>query len=73
MNEITEMKANMVKNLALMWMEQSKKLTMDQALSTVFNSDTYLKVMDEQTTLYYQSSKYVFSFLEEELKKGKLS
>ena len=68
MNEITEMMADMVKNIALLLMEKDKELSMEQALSTVFNSDTYRKIMDERTGLYYQSSKYVFSFLEDELK-----
>lgn len=71
MNEKTEMMADMVKNLALLLMEQDGGLTMEQALTTVFNSDTYRKVMDERTLFYYQSPKYVFAFLEEELKKGK--
>ena len=39
----------------------------------VFNSDTYQKVINEQTHLYYQSPRYVFSFLEEELRIGKFS
>lgn len=43
-----------------------------EILSIVFNSDTYQKVMDERTRLYYQSSGYVFAFLDEELKNGKL-
>lgn len=73
MNEKTEMMADMVKNLALLLIEQNKELTMERALSMVFNSDTYRKVMDERTLLYYQSPKYVFAFLDEELKKGKLS
>lgn len=72
MNEKTEMKADMVKNLALLLLEQDNRLTMEQALSLVFNSDTYRKVMDERTKLYYQSPRYVFAFLEEELKNGKL-
>jgi hypothetical protein len=38
----------------------------------VFNSDTYEKVMDEGTGLYYQSPRYVFSYLITELKTGKL-
>ena len=83
MNEITEMMADMVKNIALLLMEKDKELSMEQALSTVFNSDTYRKIMDERTGLYYQSSKYVrtglyyqsskyvFSFLEDELKTRK--
>lgn len=72
MSEKTEMMADMVKNLALLLVEQNSELTMEQALSMVFNSDTYQKVMDERTRLYYQSPKYVFAFLEEELKKGKM-
>lgn len=72
MNEKTEMKADMVRNLTLLLMEQDKELTMEQALAIVFNSDTCQKVMDERTSLYYQSPKYVFTFLNEELKRGKI-
>ena len=73
MSEKSDMKADMVKNLVLLLIEQNNELTMEQALSDVFNSDTYQRVMDERTHLYYQSPKYVFAFLDEELKKGKLS
>ena len=73
MNEKMEMMADMVKNLALLLVEQNADLTMEQALSMVFNSDTYRKVMDERTHFYYQSPKYVFEFLEEEMKTGKFS
>ena len=44
MNEKKEMMADMVKNLALLLMEKNRELTMEQALSFVFNSDTYQKV-----------------------------
>lgn len=71
MSEKTEMMADMVKNLAVMLTERYSEMTMEEALSTVFNSDTYRKVMDEQTNFYYQSPRYVFAFLEEELVKGK--
>ena len=73
MNEKMEMMVDMVKNLALLLVEQNADLTMEQALSMVFNSDTYRKVMDERTRFYYQSPKYVFAFLEEEMKTGKFS
>ena len=71
MNEKTEMMADMVKNLALLLMEQDNSLTMEKALSIVFNSDTYRKVIDERTQFYYQSPRYIFAFLNEELKNGK--
>lgn len=73
MNEKTEMMADMVKNLAVLLLEQNNELSMEQALSQIFNSDTYQKITDERTRLYFQSSRYVFSFLEDELKNGKLS
>ena len=67
MNEKTEMKVDMIKNLALLLIKQNNNMTMEQALSTVFNSDIYQKVMNERTAFYYQSPKYVFAFLEDEL------
>ena len=73
MNEKTEIKVDMIKNLALLLIQQNNQLTIEQALSIIFNSDTYLKIMDEQTRLYYQSPRYVFAYLNEELKNGQLS
>lgn len=72
MSEQALMKMDMVKSLALLLMEKDASLSMEQALAIVFNSDTYLKVQNEKTKLYYQSPRYVFSFLEAELTKGKM-
>lgn len=72
MSEQEQMKMDMVKNLALLLIEQDSTLTMEHALSIVFNSDTYQKLMVDDTRLYYQSPRYVFSFLDNELKIGKL-
>ena len=51
MNEKEQMKMDMVKNLDLLLIERDSALTMEQALSIVFNSDTYQKVVNENTTL----------------------
>lgn len=72
MNEIMEMKAYMVNKLATMLLESDGNKSMEEALSIVFNSDTYQKIMNEKTHLYYQSPMYVYAFLEQELKQGKL-
>lgn len=72
MNEVMEMKAYMVNRLAMMLLEHNEEMSMEQALSIVFNSDTYQKMMDDKTRLYYQSPMYVFAFLDQELKQGKL-
>ena len=71
MSEKTEMMADMIKNLAALLIEQNSGMTMEEALATVFNSETYRKIMDERTHFYYQSLYYVFAFLKEELTKGK--
>lgn len=55
-----------------MLMSQNKEMNMNDALSVVFNSDTYQKIMDEKAGLYYQSARYVFSFLDSEIKNGKI-
>jgi len=45
---------------------------MDQALGMVFNSETYQKLLEDKTRLYYQSAGYVFSYLQQELETGKI-
>lgn len=72
MSEIDEMKNSMVAELAMMLMEKDKNLNLDQALSLVINSDTYQKLLDDRTRLYFQSPRYVYSFLEYELKTGQV-
>lgn len=72
MNEKGEMKADLVKNLAILLMNENKEMKIDEALAIVFNSDTYQKIMNEKAGLYFQSPRYVFSFLESELKNGKI-
>lgn len=72
MNEKEMMKLDMVKNLALLLMEREPQTTMEQALSSVLNSDTYQRIQNDNTRLYYQSPRYVFAFLESELKTGRM-
>ena len=72
MRERDQMTIDMVKNLALLLMEREPSLSMEQALSTVINSDTYQRLLDDRTRLYYQSPRYVFSFLDSELKTGSI-
>ena len=54
-------------------MDDDPELTMEQALSTVINSDTYQRLQRDATGLYYQSPGYVYSFLENELKTARVS
>ena len=70
MSEQAQMKLDMVKHLALLLVEDQPQLTMEQALATVINSDTYQRLQRDATGLYHQSPRYVYSFLDCELKSG---
>lgn len=70
-NETTFMIEELVKELALRLMDE-RAMTMKQALDTVYNSETYTKVLDLRTGLYSQSTAYVYSILETEILTGKL-
>ena len=70
MNDQEQMKLDMVKNLALLLLDENPQMSMEQALATVINSDTYQRLMRDSTHLYHQSPRYVYSFLLSELKTG---
>ena len=61
----------LVKDLVLKLMED-QKMSMNEALDAVYNSDTYAKVLDLETGLFSQSTAYVYSILQRELKEGKI-
>ena len=48
-------------------------MSMEQALGVVFNSDIYQKIMNDKTRFYYQSPLYVYAYLDQELKEGKIN
>ena len=66
------MTLDMVKNLALLLQENNSSLSMEQAISLVINSDTFQRILNDRTRLYYQSPRYVYSFLDNELRTGKM-
>ena len=72
MNIQEQMKLDMTKNLALLLMEDNLGMTMEQAISVVMNSETYQRLQNDATHLYYQSPRYVYDFLDKELKLGKV-
>ena len=72
MNIQEQMKLDMTKNLALLLMENNLGMTMEQAISVVMNSETYQRLQNNSTHLYYQSPRYVYDFLDKELKVGKV-
>lgn len=43
---------------------------METALDTLYNSETFNRLQDKNTGLYYQSPGYIYSYLENELTQG---
>ncbi len=48
-------------------------LGISESLDILYNSETYSKLIDARSGLYFQSARYVFSFLKQELALGKLA
>lgn len=48
-------------------------LTTSEALRAVYNSETYSKLANPKTGLYFQSPFYVYDFLKNEFQTGKMS
>lgn len=63
---------DMVAKLALLLIEDGKASAMGDALDTVINSETYQRLMDDKSALYYQSPRHVYDFLLNEIVTGKM-
>ena len=48
-------------------------MTVPEALRVVYNSETYEKLINPKTGLYFQSPLYVYDFLKNEVFTGKMS
>ena len=66
--EFQNMKEEIVKDLIARLMDE-RGLTMQEAFDTVYNSRLFEKLSDPKTGLYFQSSGYVYSYLQEEIEK----
>ena len=69
--EVRFMIEELVKELTLRLMDE-RGMTMKQALDTIYNSETYTKLLDVRTGLFSQSTAYVYSILETEILTGKI-
>ena len=71
MDERQLMKDSMVTKLAILLIDDGKASSMTEALDIVINSETYQRLIDDKAALYYQSPRYVYDFLVNELHAGK--
>lgn len=70
-NDFEYMKEAMAADLAEL-LSNDLELTIPEALDILYNSETYLKLSDPNTGLYFQSTLYVYSYLQQEISIGKI-
>ena len=51
---------------------QDYELTIAEALDALYESETYIKLCNPATGLYFQSTQYIYSFLKNEMSTGQL-
>ncbi|MBD5288258.1 MAG: hypothetical protein HDS28_04190 [Bacteroides sp.] len=51
---------------------QDYNLDLNTALTTLYESETFAKLSDPETGLYFQGSLYVYSYLKNELQTGSI-
>lgn len=59
----------MMRDLAMMLIKKYN-VSLSEALDVLYNSETFEKLQDERTGLYFQSPVYVFDFLQKELSRN---
>ena len=64
--QIKMMQEDMYAELILILMEEYG-YTLEKAMDTLYNSETFARLQNADTGLYYQSPGYVYSFLNSEL------
>jgi hypothetical protein len=69
MTDIQYMNECMMRDLAMMLIKKYN-VSLSEALDILYNSETFEKLQDERTGLYFQSPVYVFDFLQKELSRN---
>ena len=52
---------------------ERRHMDIEDAFDTLYNSDTFKKLQDVRSGLYFQSPLYVYDFLEKEIETGTLA
>ncbi|BBA29403.1 hypothetical protein [Prevotella melaninogenica] len=67
--QIDIMKEDVCAELIALLMKD-RHCTMSEAIDMLYNSDTYSRIQDQSTGLYYQSPGYIYAFLKQEFLTG---
>lgn len=66
--QIESMQEDMIADLLSILIEE-RNMTMQEAMLLIYNSETFARLQDAESGLYYQSPRYVLDSLENELSK----
>ena len=72
MTKETFMIEEISKDIVLLLMEE-QGMSLEEAIRTLYTSDTYDRLSNTRTGLYTQSTAYVYEYLEKELVTGKIA
>ena len=72
MTDVEYMIECMTKDLVILLMAR-RHMVIEDAFDTLYNSDTFKKLQDVRSGLYFQSPLYVYDFLEKEIETGTLA
>ena len=72
MTKETLMIEEISKDSVLLLMEE-RGMSLEEAMRTLYTSDTYDRLSNLRTGLYTQSTAYVYEYLEKELTTGKIA
>lgn len=72
MTKETFMIEEISKDIVLLLMEE-QGMSLEEAMRTLYTSDTYDRLSNTRTGLYTQSTAYVYEYLEKELATGKIA
>ena len=67
--QINMMKEDVCAELIALLMKD-RHYTMSETIDMLYNSDTYNRIQDQSTGLYYQSPGYSYAFLQQEFLTG---
>ncbi len=71
MTDFDYMLEGMTRDLAVLLIDR-RNMSMTDALDTVYNSETYEKLSDPRSGLYFQAPGYVYDFIDKEIEYGKM-
>ena len=69
-SQIESMQEDMTADMLAILMEE-RHMSMQDAMLMLYNSDTYSRLLDEKSGMYYQSAGYNMDCLDNELATGK--